>query len=91
MSISQEPDHHRFFPGGLVIIGEQVVRVEGSKFLGVWVDAEHNWKGHINQVGRKMRRLLGVLGRARVDFIERLLVSLYDSMVLQHLHYCLMV
>jgi hypothetical protein len=26
--------------GGLVIDGEQVRRVEGSKLLGVWVDAE---------------------------------------------------
>jgi hypothetical protein len=38
-----------------------------------------------------MRRLLGVLGRARADLDERLLVSLYNSMVLTHLQYCLMV
>jgi hypothetical protein len=37
------------------------------------------------------RRLLGVLGRARADLNERLLISLYDSMVLPHLQYCLMV
>jgi hypothetical protein len=38
-----------------------------------------------------MRRLLGVLGRTRADLNERLLVSLYNSMVLLHLQYCLMV
>jgi hypothetical protein len=27
-------------PGGLVIDGEQVRRVEGLMFLGVWVDAD---------------------------------------------------
>jgi hypothetical protein len=32
-----------------------------------------------------------VLGRARADLNERLLVSLYNSMVLPHLQYCLMV
>jgi hypothetical protein len=37
-----------------------------------------------------MRRLLGVLGRARADLIERLLVSLCNSMVLPHLQFCLM-
>jgi hypothetical protein len=36
--------------GGLVIDGEQVRRVEGLKFLGVWVDAELKWRGHIDQV-----------------------------------------
>jgi hypothetical protein len=38
-------------PGGLVINGQQVRRVEGSKFLGVLVDAELKWRNHIDQVG----------------------------------------
>jgi hypothetical protein len=37
--------------GGLVINGEQVRRVEGSKFLGVWVDAELKWRCYIDQLG----------------------------------------
>jgi hypothetical protein len=32
-----------------------------------------------------------VLSRTRADLIERLLISLYNSMVLPHLQYCLMV
>ena len=35
--------------------------------------------------------MLGVLGRTRSVLDERLLVSLYNSMVLPHLQYCLMV
>jgi hypothetical protein len=38
-----------------------------------------------------MWQLLEVLGRARADLNELLLISLYDSMVLPHLQYCLMV
>jgi hypothetical protein len=34
---------------------EQVRRVESFEFLGVWVDAELKWRGHIDQVGGKMR------------------------------------
>jgi hypothetical protein len=70
-----------------MINGEQVRRVEGSEFFGVWVDAELKERGHID----KVRQLLGVLGRARADLNECLLVSLYNSMVLLHLQYCLMV
>jgi hypothetical protein len=39
--------------GRMVIDGRQMRRVEGSKFLGVWVDAELKWRGHIDQVGRR--------------------------------------
>jgi hypothetical protein len=38
-----------------VINEEQVRRIEGSKFLGVWVDAELKWRGHIDKVRGKMR------------------------------------
>jgi hypothetical protein len=58
---------------------------------GVWIDAGLNWRGHIGQVGTKVRQLLGVLGRIRFDLDEHLLLSLYNCMALPHLQYCLMV
>jgi hypothetical protein len=63
----------------------------GTRFLGVWIDAGLNWRGHIGQVGAKTRQLLGVLGRTRSVLDERLLLSLYNIMVLPHLQGCLMV
>jgi hypothetical protein len=78
-------------PGGLEFEGEQIRRVEGTRFLGVWIDAGLNWRGHIGQVWTKVRQLLGVLGRVRADLDEHLLLSLYNSMVLPHFQYCLMV
>jgi hypothetical protein len=45
-------------PGGLEMEGEQIRRVEGTRFLGVWINAGLNWKGHIGQVGTKVRQLL---------------------------------
>jgi hypothetical protein len=61
--------------------------------IQIWTKVESGLKrrGHIDQVAGKMRRLLGVLGRARADLDEHLLISIYNSMVLQHLQYCLMV
>ena len=53
-------------PGGLEIGGEPVGRVEGARFLGVWVDEGLRWTGHIGRVRARVGRLLGVLGRAGV-------------------------
>ena len=52
-------------PGGLKIGGREVRRVDGARFLGVWVDEGLSWTGQIEQVRAKVGRLLGVLGRAR--------------------------
>jgi hypothetical protein len=67
--------------GGLEYDWEQIRRVEGAGFLGVWIDARIKWRGHVDQVGTKVWQLLD----------EHLLLSLYNSMVFPHLQYCLMV
>ena len=78
-------------PGGLTIGGEGIRRVEGARFLGVWVDEGLKWVGHIERVKRKVAQLLGVLGRASAVLGGDLLLSLYNGLVLPHLQYCLMV
>jgi hypothetical protein len=78
-------------PGQYEFEGEQIRMIEGARFLGVWIEAGLNWRGHIGQVGTKVGQLLGMLGRVRADLDEHLLLSLYNSMVLPHLQYCLMV
>ena len=49
-------------PGGIRIGGEEVRRVEGARFLGVWVDEGLKWTGQIERVRTKVGRLVGVLG-----------------------------
>jgi hypothetical protein len=74
-------------PGGLVINGEQVRRVEGLKFLGVRVEAELKWRGHIDQVGGRCGGSWGCQVEPGANLNECLLISLYNSMVLPHLQY----
>jgi hypothetical protein len=61
--------------GGLEFEGKQIRRVEGTRFLGVWIDTGLNWRAHIGQVGQ-VRQLLGLLGKIRADLDEHLLLSL---------------
>ena len=82
---------HREAPWALEVGGVQIRRVEGARFLGVWVDEVLGWKGQIGQVRAKVGRLLGVLGRASAVVGGRSLLSLYNGLVLPHLQYCLMV
>ena len=76
---------------GLEIGGEQIGRVEGARFLGVWVDEGLRWSGQIEKVRTKVGQLLGVIGRAGAVLGGRCLLSLYNGLVLPHLQYCLMV
>ena len=78
-------------PEGLQIGGEIIRRVEGTRFLGVWIDEGLKWSVHITNVKTKVSQLLGVLGRARAVLRPNVLRSIYNGLVLPHLQYCLMV
>ena len=66
-----------------VKIGEETIkRVEGARFLGVWVDEGLKWSTHISRVKSKVSQLVGVVGRVR---------NIIGGIVLPHLQYCLMV
>jgi hypothetical protein len=43
-----------------------------ASFWGSGLTLGWKWRGHIDQVGGKILRLLGVLGMARADLDERL-------------------
>ena len=70
---------------------EEVKRTDGVKFLGIWVDERLRWTEQVNKVKRKVSQLVGVLGRARAALDGDSLRVLYNSLVLPHLQYCLMV
>ena len=76
---------------GLSVGEEEVRKVDGVKFLGVWVDERLRWTEQVSKVKRKVSQLLGVLGRARSVLGGDSLRALYNSLVLPHLQYCLMV
>ena len=75
----------------LAIGGVPIKRVEGARFLGVWVDNELKWTEHINKVKTKIGQLLGVVGRASSVLDGGSLRTLYNGIVLPHLQYCLIV
>ena len=85
------PGGRKVPPGGLRIGNESVERVEGSKFLGVWVDEGLKWTGQIERVRSKVGKLLGVLGRVKTVLSGESIYKLYNALVLPHLQYCLLV
>ena len=71
--------------------GESIKRVEGVRFLGVWVDEGLRWTQHIEKVKSKTSQMVGILGRAAAVIGGSRVLALYNALVLPHLQYCLMV
>ena len=72
----------------LQIEGQSIARTRCSKFLGVYIDDQINWKHHIRYISNKVSKGIGVIIKARGLLSRASLIQLYYSFVYPYLNYC---
>lgn len=71
--------------------GTHLKRAPVVKYLGVLIDEDLKFKSHINKVSSLISRNLGIISRAKYLLNRKLLILLYNSLVLPYLNYCLII
>ena len=66
----------------------EIKRVKSTKFLGIIIDEGLTWKEHINHISLKISKSIGVLNNLKLILPLKILVDLYNAMILPHLSYC---
>ena len=66
---------------------QNIEQVSKTKFLGVIIDEQLNWKEHILYISNKTSKAIGVIIKAR-PLGKKALLSLYYSMIYPYLTYC---
>ena len=64
-------------------------QVYSTKFLGVIVDCDLNWKEHIKRVNSKIAKSVAVMYNLREMLPVNSLKLLYNSLVFPYIDYCL--
>jgi hypothetical protein len=76
----------------VIQINDSIVdQVTEFKFLGTYIDETLNWKAHIRNISRKISRNIGILNRFKHVLPPKILLQLYNSLILPHLTYSLSV
>ena len=65
-----------------------VTRVQSSKFLGIIIDENLNWKPHIQLVKSKLSKTLSIIYKASKLINYEGMLTLYCSLFLPYLAYC---
>jgi len=65
--------------------------VENFTFLGMTIDCQLTWKNHINMISLKISRIIGVLRKLKYIFPSHILKTIYNSLIVSHLSYGLLV
>ena len=74
----------------LKVNNNNIERVTEFNFLGVILHSHMTWNKHINHISMKIARSIGILYRLRNVYPESVLVTIYNTLVLPHFHYCLL-
>ena len=72
----------------LYINNVPIGRVYVTKFLGVQIDSQLNWKNHIEYTCKKLSKCIGILLKARKKLQKSSLISLYYSFAFPYFIYC---
>ena len=71
------------------IDSHRIEEVRQTKFLGVILDNKLNWHAHCDYICSKMSKGIGIIIKARKVFNEATLLSLYNSLILPYVSYCI--
>ena len=72
------------------IEGLHIEQVHEFNFLGLLIDANLNWKAHLNAIGTKLSRIIGLLHKLKYVYPKKVLHSIYNSLIMPHLNYSLL-
>ena len=74
----------------LKVNNNNIERVTQFNFLGVILHSHMTWNKHINHISMKIARSIGILYRLRNVYPESVLITIYNTLILPHFHYCLL-
>ena len=70
------------------IDGHSIDAVEYTRFLGIYIDNELNWKKHIAYISGKVSRGIGIMLKARKILDSNAMKTLYYSFIYPFFTYC---
>ena len=68
-------------------IGYKVECVDSFNFLGLLLDTHLNWKGQTSKIANKISRTIGVLTKLKQYLPSRILLTIYNTLIVTHLNY----
>ena len=78
-------------PLTLSIDNQPIQQTDTFNFLGVTIDETVSWRPHINNIGNKISKAVGIMKKLRSFLPQSILLSLYNSLVLPHIYYGILV
>ena len=74
----------------LKINNNNIDRITQFNFLGVILHERMSWKQHTEHIPLNIAKTIGIIYRLKSMYPSAILLTLYNTLVTPHLHYCLL-
>jgi hypothetical protein len=74
----------------LKINGTPIEKVTSFNFLGLTISETMSWYNHVEKISLKISKTVGVLCRLKNFLHKSILLKVYNSLIIPHLHYCVL-
>jgi hypothetical protein len=71
----------------IMINNTPIEKVDSFNFLGITIDTNLSWKPHIDKIGSKISRALGILNKLKNYLPLHIKINMYNSMIAAHINY----
>ena len=75
----------------LKLHGKRLCLGQKTKYLGVHIDENLNWKTQLNEVAKKLRRANGIISKLRHFLPLKTMVQVYHALFQSHINYGLQI
>ena len=73
-----------------VIFNEKIECVEQFDFPGLILHKHLIWKSHVAKVANTISKTIGIINKLKYQLPQTTLLTIYNSLILPHLNYCLL-
>ena len=77
----------RVLPDSVKINDINLLQVDNTTFLGLYIDRELSWKTHISYLSKILSRNTGILNKLKHYFPCHILQSIYSTLISPYLNY----
>ena len=75
----------------LHINNANIDEVQNLNFLSLQVSSDITWNLHINEISKKISRIIGILKKLQLIVPKNVPLTIYNTLILLHINYCLLV
>ena len=71
----------------LLICNHTIIKVENTKFLGIFIDEKLNWGSHLDYLCSKLAKSVGLLKVAFLYMSRSVLMTMFHAFIMSHVRY----